>query len=127
MGDNCQFAGLVVGGGLARPEVRTFVNSGWVTSINAERGNLGTDKSVPYKYPRQTQEAEMCKLNTDLADFHGFTRIRSCKNPRKSAFNRILKSNEPKKEKNHGKQFQYTQNHHLRHNDGVFACSGYYG
>ncbi|MCL2050018.1 MAG: hypothetical protein FWG87_14960 [Defluviitaleaceae bacterium] len=27
----------------------SFVNSGRVTSINAERGNLGTDKSVPYK------------------------------------------------------------------------------
>ncbi|MCL2047895.1 MAG: hypothetical protein FWG87_04115 [Defluviitaleaceae bacterium] len=37
-----------VGGGFIRPEVRTFVNLGKVTSINAERGNLGTDKSVPY-------------------------------------------------------------------------------
>ncbi|MCL2048096.1 MAG: hypothetical protein FWG87_05145 [Defluviitaleaceae bacterium] len=26
-----------------------LVNLGQVTSINAERGNLGTDKSVPYK------------------------------------------------------------------------------
>ncbi|MCL2048234.1 MAG: hypothetical protein FWG87_05855 [Defluviitaleaceae bacterium] len=60
----CRF---FVGDGFIRPEVRTFVNSGWVTSIkqavrcclsgflrqhrtptNAERGNLGTDKSVPY-------------------------------------------------------------------------------
>ncbi|MCL2048409.1 MAG: hypothetical protein FWG87_06745 [Defluviitaleaceae bacterium] len=39
----------IVGDGFIRPEVRTFVNSGQVTSINAERGNLGTDKSVPYK------------------------------------------------------------------------------
>ncbi|MCL2049435.1 MAG: hypothetical protein FWG87_12000 [Defluviitaleaceae bacterium] len=31
------------------PDLRTFVNSGQITSINAERGNLGTDKSVPYK------------------------------------------------------------------------------
>ncbi|MCL2048592.1 MAG: hypothetical protein FWG87_07670 [Defluviitaleaceae bacterium] len=57
-----------VGDGFIRPEVCTFVNSGRVTSIkqavrcclsgflrqhrtptNAERGNLGTDKSVPYK------------------------------------------------------------------------------
>ncbi|MCL2049579.1 MAG: hypothetical protein FWG87_12740 [Defluviitaleaceae bacterium] len=38
-----------VGDELARPEVCTFVNSGRITSINAERGNLGTDKSVPYK------------------------------------------------------------------------------
>ena len=40
---------VFVGDGFIRPEVRTFVNSGQVTSINAERGNLGTDKSVPYK------------------------------------------------------------------------------
>ena len=39
----------VVGDGFIRPEVCTLVNSGWVTSINAERGNLGTDKSVPYR------------------------------------------------------------------------------
>ena len=41
-----------VGDGFIRLEVRTLVNSSRVTtSINAERGNLGTDKSVPYKYP----------------------------------------------------------------------------
>ncbi|MCL2047792.1 MAG: hypothetical protein FWG87_03600 [Defluviitaleaceae bacterium] len=40
---------LFVGDGFIRPEVRTFVNSGRATSIKAERGNLGTDKSVPYK------------------------------------------------------------------------------
>ncbi|MCL2047850.1 MAG: hypothetical protein FWG87_03890 [Defluviitaleaceae bacterium] len=59
---------IIVGDGFIRPEVRTFVNSGWVPSIkqavrcclsdflrqhrtptNAERGSLGTDKSVPYK------------------------------------------------------------------------------
>ncbi|MCL2047362.1 MAG: hypothetical protein FWG87_01430 [Defluviitaleaceae bacterium] len=44
----CRF---FVGDGFIRPELRTFVNSGRVTSINAERGSLGTDKSVPYKYP----------------------------------------------------------------------------
>ncbi|MCL2048773.1 MAG: hypothetical protein FWG87_08605 [Defluviitaleaceae bacterium] len=43
--------GLVVGDGFIRPEVCTFINSGRVTSINAQRGNLGTDKSVPYKKP----------------------------------------------------------------------------
>ncbi|MCL2048480.1 MAG: hypothetical protein FWG87_07105 [Defluviitaleaceae bacterium] len=37
---------------LIRPEVRTFYNSERVTSINAKRGNLGTDKSVPYKNPK---------------------------------------------------------------------------
>ena len=42
----------VVGAGLASPEVCTFVNSGRATSINAERGNLGTDKSVPYESVR---------------------------------------------------------------------------
>ena len=41
----CRF---FVGDGFIRPEVRTFVNLGRVTCINAERGNLGTDKSVPY-------------------------------------------------------------------------------
>jgi len=40
---------LIVGDGFIRPEICTFVNSGRVTCINAERGNLGTDKSVPYK------------------------------------------------------------------------------
>ncbi|MCL2049154.1 MAG: hypothetical protein FWG87_10560 [Defluviitaleaceae bacterium] len=40
-----------VGGGFIRPEVRTFVNSARITSTNAKRGNLGTDKSVPYKKP----------------------------------------------------------------------------
>ncbi|MCL2049153.1 MAG: hypothetical protein FWG87_10555 [Defluviitaleaceae bacterium] len=39
---------VFVGDGFIRPEVRTFVNSGQVTSINAERGNLGADKSAPY-------------------------------------------------------------------------------
>ncbi|MCL2049110.1 MAG: hypothetical protein FWG87_10325 [Defluviitaleaceae bacterium] len=39
----------IVGDGFIRPEVCTFVNSGRVTSTNAERGNLGTDKSVPYE------------------------------------------------------------------------------
>ncbi|MCL2047337.1 MAG: hypothetical protein FWG87_01300 [Defluviitaleaceae bacterium] len=52
-------AGRIVGDGFIRPEVCTFINSGRVTSINAERGNLGTDKSVPYKKPakplQQTQ------------------------------------------------------------------------
>ncbi|MCL2049208.1 MAG: hypothetical protein FWG87_10840 [Defluviitaleaceae bacterium] len=43
---------LVVGDGFIRPEVGTFVNSGWVTCINAELGNLGTDKSVPYESVR---------------------------------------------------------------------------
>ncbi|MCL2047216.1 MAG: hypothetical protein FWG87_00675 [Defluviitaleaceae bacterium] len=38
-----------VGDGFIRPEVCTLVNSGRVTSIKIERGNLGTDKSVPYK------------------------------------------------------------------------------
>jgi len=42
----CRF---FVGDGFIRPEIRTFYNSGQVTSINAERDNLGTDKSVPYK------------------------------------------------------------------------------
>ncbi|MCL2049740.1 MAG: hypothetical protein FWG87_13555 [Defluviitaleaceae bacterium] len=37
--------------GSCRGEVCTLVNSGRVTSINAERGSLGTDKSVPYKKP----------------------------------------------------------------------------
>ncbi|MCL2048349.1 MAG: hypothetical protein FWG87_06440 [Defluviitaleaceae bacterium] len=64
------FNSLFVGDGFIRPEVRTFVNLGRVTSIKqavryclsgflrqhrtptrAERGNLGTDKSVPYKEP----------------------------------------------------------------------------
>ncbi|MCL2049086.1 MAG: hypothetical protein FWG87_10200 [Defluviitaleaceae bacterium] len=40
---------VFVGDGFIRPEVCTFVNLGRVTSINAERGSLGTDKSVPYK------------------------------------------------------------------------------
>ena len=40
---------LIVGEGLAPPEVCTLYNSGRVTSINAERGNLGTSKLVPYK------------------------------------------------------------------------------
>ncbi|MCL2048952.1 MAG: hypothetical protein FWG87_09510 [Defluviitaleaceae bacterium] len=44
----------LVGGGLVRPEVCTFVNSGRITSINAERGNLGTNKSVPYEKPTNT-------------------------------------------------------------------------
>ncbi|MCL2048057.1 MAG: hypothetical protein FWG87_04950 [Defluviitaleaceae bacterium] len=44
---------VLVGDGFIRPEVRTFVNSGRVTSINAERGNLGTDKSVPYAFLRR--------------------------------------------------------------------------
>ncbi|MCL2048072.1 MAG: hypothetical protein FWG87_05025 [Defluviitaleaceae bacterium] len=39
---------VFVGDGFIRPEVCTFVNLGWATSINAQRGNLGTDKSVPY-------------------------------------------------------------------------------
>ncbi|MCL2049545.1 MAG: hypothetical protein FWG87_12570 [Defluviitaleaceae bacterium] len=47
----CKICRGFVGDGFIRPEVRTLVNSGRVTSINAERGNLGTDKSVPYKYP----------------------------------------------------------------------------
>ncbi|MCL2047928.1 MAG: hypothetical protein FWG87_04290 [Defluviitaleaceae bacterium] len=47
-----------VGDGFIRPEICTFVNLGRLPSINAKRGNLGTDKSVPYK--RQ--------LNTDLTD-----------------------------------------------------------
>ncbi|MCL2047535.1 MAG: hypothetical protein FWG87_02300 [Defluviitaleaceae bacterium] len=34
------------------------------------------DKRIKPKY---------VNLNTDLTDFHGFTRIRSCKNPLKSA------------------------------------------
>ncbi|MCL2048008.1 MAG: hypothetical protein FWG87_04705 [Defluviitaleaceae bacterium] len=42
---------VLVGDGFIRPEVCTFVNSGRIPSINAERGNLGTDKSVPYKEP----------------------------------------------------------------------------
>ncbi|MCL2048189.1 MAG: hypothetical protein FWG87_05630 [Defluviitaleaceae bacterium] len=61
------FVGFFVGDGFIRPEVCTFYNSGRITSIkqavrcclsgflrqhrtptNAERGNLGTDKSVPY-------------------------------------------------------------------------------
>jgi len=41
----------IVGDGFIRPEIRTFVNSGRITSINAEQGNLGTDKSVPYENP----------------------------------------------------------------------------
>ncbi|MCL2047349.1 MAG: hypothetical protein FWG87_01360 [Defluviitaleaceae bacterium] len=59
---------VFVGDGFIRPEVRTFYNSGQVTSIkqavrcclsgflrqhrtptNAERANLGADKSAPYK------------------------------------------------------------------------------
>ncbi|MCL2049114.1 MAG: hypothetical protein FWG87_10345 [Defluviitaleaceae bacterium] len=40
---------VIVGDGFIRPEVCTFVNSRRVTSINAERGSLGTDKSVPYE------------------------------------------------------------------------------
>jgi len=42
----------VVGDGFIRPEVCTLVNSGQATSINAERSNLGTDKSVPYESVR---------------------------------------------------------------------------
>ncbi|MCL2049927.1 MAG: hypothetical protein FWG87_14490 [Defluviitaleaceae bacterium] len=34
---------FLVGDGFIRPEVCTFVNSGRITSINAELGNLGTD------------------------------------------------------------------------------------
>ena len=53
---------------------------------------------------RQTHEAERCKSNTDLADFHGFggfVRAKICcvryirvnlGESAKSAFNRILKS-----------------------------------
>ncbi|MCL2048862.1 MAG: hypothetical protein FWG87_09055 [Defluviitaleaceae bacterium] len=40
---------VLVGDGFIRPEICTFVNSGGATSINSQRGNLGTDKSVPYK------------------------------------------------------------------------------
>jgi len=40
---------VTVGDGFIRPEVCTLVNSGWVTSIHAGLGNLGTDKSVPYE------------------------------------------------------------------------------
>ncbi|MCL2048124.1 MAG: hypothetical protein FWG87_05295 [Defluviitaleaceae bacterium] len=47
---------LIVGGGFIRPEVCTLVNLGRITSINAERGNLGTDKSVPYKKPYSLQK-----------------------------------------------------------------------
>ncbi|MCL2048407.1 MAG: hypothetical protein FWG87_06735 [Defluviitaleaceae bacterium] len=43
--DICRF---FVGDGFIRPEVRTFANSWQITPINAELGNLGTDKSVPY-------------------------------------------------------------------------------
>ncbi|MCL2049488.1 MAG: hypothetical protein FWG87_12270 [Defluviitaleaceae bacterium] len=39
----------IVGDGFIRPEVCTLVNSWRVTCINAERGSLGTDKSVPCK------------------------------------------------------------------------------
>jgi len=63
---------LIVGDGFIRPEVCTFVNSGRITCINAGRGNLGTDKSVPYENPRQTHEAKMCKSNTDSTDLRGF-------------------------------------------------------
>ncbi|MCL2047217.1 MAG: hypothetical protein FWG87_00680 [Defluviitaleaceae bacterium] len=38
-----------VGDGFIRPEVCTLYNSGQVTSIKVKRGNLGTDKSVPYR------------------------------------------------------------------------------
>ncbi|MCL2048147.1 MAG: hypothetical protein FWG87_05415 [Defluviitaleaceae bacterium] len=37
---------------MSAPEVCTFCNSGRITSSNAGRGNLGTDKSVPYETPR---------------------------------------------------------------------------
>ncbi|MCL2049569.1 MAG: hypothetical protein FWG87_12690 [Defluviitaleaceae bacterium] len=40
---------LFVGARFISPEACTLVNSGRTTSINAQRGNLGTDKSVPYK------------------------------------------------------------------------------
>ncbi|MCL2048915.1 MAG: hypothetical protein FWG87_09325 [Defluviitaleaceae bacterium] len=38
----------------------TVQYTGLVTSINAERGNLGTDKSVPYETVRGTQKP--CKI-----------------------------------------------------------------
>ena len=72
---------LIVGGGLVRPEVRTFVNLGRVTSINAERDNLGTDKSVPYKHRATPTKHPAIAVNryADLSDFknikHGFTQI----------------------------------------------------
>jgi len=37
-------------------------------------------------FPQQTHEVKMCKSNTDSADFHGFTRIGSWENPRKSVW-----------------------------------------
>ncbi|MCL2048571.1 MAG: hypothetical protein FWG87_07565 [Defluviitaleaceae bacterium] len=46
------FDSLYVGARFTSPEVRTLVNSGRSTSINAERSNLGTDKSVPYETVR---------------------------------------------------------------------------
>ncbi|MCL2047205.1 MAG: hypothetical protein FWG87_00620 [Defluviitaleaceae bacterium] len=45
---------------------------GQATSINAERGNLGTDKSVPYKNLQFPSGLTNDLCNTDLTDFRGF-------------------------------------------------------
>ncbi|MCL2048765.1 MAG: hypothetical protein FWG87_08560 [Defluviitaleaceae bacterium] len=73
---SCRF---FVGDGFIRPEVCTLVNSGQATSINAERGNLGTDKSVPYKslqFPSDltndlTNDSATRILKAWNADLHG--------------------------------------------------------
>ncbi|MCL2049651.1 MAG: hypothetical protein FWG87_13110 [Defluviitaleaceae bacterium] len=70
---------VIVGGGFIRPEVCTFVNLGRATSINAERGNLGTDKSVPYKrYVGFVVRAAVVAAR----GFSGFTQISPRANPR---------------------------------------------
>ncbi|MCL2048383.1 MAG: hypothetical protein FWG87_06615 [Defluviitaleaceae bacterium] len=56
----CRF---FVGDGFIRPEVHTFVNSRRATSIKAERGNLGTDKSVPYNHPATNARSENPRSN----------------------------------------------------------------
>ncbi|MCL2049287.1 MAG: hypothetical protein FWG87_11240 [Defluviitaleaceae bacterium] len=88
----CRF---FVGDGFIRPEVRTFYNSGQVTSIkqavrcclsgflrqhrtptNAERGNLGADKSAPYKDRYRVFSHERIRenpLNPRKSAFHALT------------------------------------------------------
>ena len=56
----------------ARRPTQSEVHSGWATSINAELGNLGTDKSVPYKYLATSVRSENVQIKHG---FNGFSRI----------------------------------------------------
>jgi len=80
------FSWVFVGDGFIRPEVCTFVISARATSINAERGNLGTDKSVPY-IKRADFAVRACSVPLHVLNLE---RIRvNPPNPRKSAFHAL--------------------------------------